>query len=384
MDCRQIREELSAYIDGVLNEPLLQKVEAHLKACPGCAAEAEELREVVGMVRALGDIAPPAEFRGQVMARLRDEGAGSPAGAGETARAGAGAGLMGFIRRGQFIAAAAVLVLGIGVSMLWAKGFISLNPYDRTVKTPEKTYSLAGAPKEKGAAGEVGEMKNEQKIAYLDEAVKREKALADNLQADSERRHALKQETVLPKYSIAANTDRASVASRSTGAKNKNDGIKIVSDGIVKINVSDLNAAELQVERVAAEMGGRVERDAPVVSITAADAASKSLRVVVPGGKFDQAVGSLGKVGKVVDKQVNTRDVTGEYSDMEARIDSLEMKEKQLAGLAENTVSPAEKAGVEEDLRRTQEELAFLREQLAGLDSAVNYAIITLELNEQG
>lgn len=377
MDCRQVREELSAYIDGVLGESLLLQLEAHLKGCPHCAAEAEELREVVGMVRALGDIAPPEGFRGRVMARVKNE-VGATAGTGVSEGAGAGV-LKHFARRGQFIAAAAVVVLGIGISVLWGKGLGPLYSFNTTT-APDKVNGLATEPEKKSETGS-GVPENA-KIALEDG---RDKGLAgapENSRGAGEQYDAaqyyypnLTRKSIMSESSA----DRAQTASRGPGVKNKNDGKKVVSEGMMKINVRDMAYAESQVAKITADLGGRVEKDA----VAAAEAGSL-LRVVVPGDKFDRAVTALEKVGKVADKEVNSRDVSGELGDLEARIGGLEMKENQLAEMAGKTVSPVEKAAVEEDLRRTQEELAALREQLAQKDSAINFATITIELNRQG
>jgi hypothetical protein len=57
--CTSISEELSAYLDGELSPDVAAKVAEHLRYCPTCAAEAAELANIRGMVRAL----PPAPPR---------------------------------------------------------------------------------------------------------------------------------------------------------------------------------------------------------------------------------------------------------------------------------------------------------------------------------
>lgn len=402
MDCRQVHEELSAYIDGVLEELVALQVEAHLRACPDCAAEAEELREVIGMVRALGDIVPPEEFCSQVLARVQSEGASAQA-----VNTGAGW-LKRFAGRGQFIAAAAIVVLGIGVSALWVKGLNPLNQFKSQAGAPEKGSTLTEsadrtritAGYNTAANGSAGTANNgvqaetagtpaaEQKMALENSAVNAKKAVADTagnaagnaagnitgsapgLRAGRDDVSAM--DTMLPNYNAAAGADRTP-ASRSGGTKTGSIvSTQIVAESVVKINVSDQAAAETQLDKIAAGLGGRVEKDAA------------SLRLIVPGREFDRAVAELAKVGKIIDKQVNTRDVSGEYSDLKARIGGLEIKEKQLAEIVNQTVSPTEKISVQDELRNTQEELDLLRGQLAQLDSTVNNAVIRLELNRQG
>ena len=49
--CRRVRAELSAWIDGALPSRPAQRVRRHLAVCPGCAAEAEELRSAIAWQR---------------------------------------------------------------------------------------------------------------------------------------------------------------------------------------------------------------------------------------------------------------------------------------------------------------------------------------------
>lgn len=240
---------------------------------------------------------------------------------------------------------------------------------------PDRQNSLAGSVQDK-ADEAVSKQKSEQKIALVDGKSSQEKALTgapgNSPEAGGGHDDVKYLNPNVPRYSVAAGAERTQ-ASRSEGLKSENDaGGKVVSEGAVKINVSDVAAVEAQVNKIAADLGGWVENDVG------------SLRIFVPGGEFDRAVAALGQLGKVVDKQVNTRDISGEYNDLKARIGGLEIQEKQLTELVRQTVSPTEKVSAEKDLRGAQEELALLRGQLTQLDSAVNTAVITLELNRQG
>jgi len=395
MECKQIREELSAYIDGMLGESLLSQVEAHLSACPGCAAEAEELREVVGMVRSLGDIAPPGEFRAQVMAGVKG-GEAALTGREKPGSAGAaGGGAKRFARWGQLTAVAAVLVLGIGISILWGKGMqTGLPSYGGVGSAPDMAKESVVETKEKSMAGIAGVREDSGNAAFG--AKDTAKSQANSGLADSAGtagaagasgnpgapagNDAIKSIPIMPKYSLAPEAIRGKAASRSEGIKGVSDSsARVISEGTIRIDVSDTMAAVAQVEKIAAGLGGKVEKGAVTTAAT-----TPTLRLTVAGKDFDRAVSALTRVGIVIDKQVGTRDVSRDYSDLEARISGLEMKANQLKDLAKNTVSPVEKATVEADLSRTEGELSGLRQELAQLDSAIGAAVIVVEINLQG
>jgi hypothetical protein len=72
-------EQLSALIDGQLDADEERAVRAHLAACGPCAAEVEQLRSTVGLLRALPAAAPPRSFLVSRESRKRPALFGLPA-----------------------------------------------------------------------------------------------------------------------------------------------------------------------------------------------------------------------------------------------------------------------------------------------------------------
>lgn len=52
-DCDQIRTELGAYVLGLLDDETSSRVEEHLRSCPRCRAEVEELRGTSALLRGM-------------------------------------------------------------------------------------------------------------------------------------------------------------------------------------------------------------------------------------------------------------------------------------------------------------------------------------------
>lgn len=69
--CEEVREELSAYLDGEV--PIWKRglIRWHLMRCRDCAAEAFELRMVSKALRAWGDVAAPRGVVENVMRAVR-------------------------------------------------------------------------------------------------------------------------------------------------------------------------------------------------------------------------------------------------------------------------------------------------------------------------
>ncbi|WDT70926.1 MAG: DUF2275 domain-containing protein [Candidatus Manganitrophus sp.] len=77
MNCDQIQEQLSEYLDNRLEDADRRRaIEDHLATCPRCLPEAKQLRDGIKGVAGLPEVELPAGFSQRVMARVREEGAG--------------------------------------------------------------------------------------------------------------------------------------------------------------------------------------------------------------------------------------------------------------------------------------------------------------------
>ena len=59
---RRLRAQLSAYIDGALDAPAVDRVEAHLAGCERCRAEMEDLRATIAALKELPQAEVPRSF----------------------------------------------------------------------------------------------------------------------------------------------------------------------------------------------------------------------------------------------------------------------------------------------------------------------------------
>lgn len=73
LDCRKMRESLSAYLEGDLDPAAAAATRAHLEGCAACRAELELERLTIGAFRRLPDLPPPAGILAGVRARLQPE-----------------------------------------------------------------------------------------------------------------------------------------------------------------------------------------------------------------------------------------------------------------------------------------------------------------------
>jgi putative zinc finger protein/predicted integral membrane protein DUF2275 len=72
-ECRDIRELMSAALDGELAPAEQARLDSHLPGCPRCRAALAELRATVRLVKGVEAVEPPPWLTAKVMARLRSE-----------------------------------------------------------------------------------------------------------------------------------------------------------------------------------------------------------------------------------------------------------------------------------------------------------------------
>lgn len=73
MECRNIQERLSGYVDDILSPQEKVTVVEHLKSCGECAKALADLKKTVERVKNLEEIEPPPWLTQKVMAKVRAE-----------------------------------------------------------------------------------------------------------------------------------------------------------------------------------------------------------------------------------------------------------------------------------------------------------------------
>lgn len=70
MTCERVRAQLTAYLDGDLDEPSASSLRGHLRLCEACRAEADQHARVVDALASLAPPEPPSAMWDGVKARL--------------------------------------------------------------------------------------------------------------------------------------------------------------------------------------------------------------------------------------------------------------------------------------------------------------------------
>lgn len=73
MNCKDIENSLSLYLDNLLSPGDKRAVEEHLKLCPQCSKALADLKKTAAMTQGLSEVEPPLWFKQRIMARVREE-----------------------------------------------------------------------------------------------------------------------------------------------------------------------------------------------------------------------------------------------------------------------------------------------------------------------
>ena len=73
MECKDIREKLSAYVEGVVSSEEQAAIEIHLKSCPRCSEALSDLSKTIEHLKTLEEVTPPAWLTQNIMTKVRAE-----------------------------------------------------------------------------------------------------------------------------------------------------------------------------------------------------------------------------------------------------------------------------------------------------------------------
>jgi hypothetical protein len=74
MECKGIREILSAYLEGIASLEEKRLIEQHLRSCQRCSTALEDLRKTGELLKGMEEVEVPPWFKQKVLSRVRAEG----------------------------------------------------------------------------------------------------------------------------------------------------------------------------------------------------------------------------------------------------------------------------------------------------------------------
>lgn len=107
-----------------------------------------------------------------------------------------------------------------------------------------------------------------------------------------------------------------------------------------------------------------------------------SLTVRIPTEQYETFLTSLEGQGKIVEKNSSVENISRQYYDTKAVIESLEIQEERLLQMMQEAETVEDMLAIEDRLTEVQTELNQYRTHLASMDTDVRYSTVTLEIRE--
>lgn len=104
--------------------------------------------------------------------------------------------------------------------------------------------------------------------------------------------------------------------------------------------------------------------------------------VCVPAEKLEEFIDFLEKTGTITSKNIETLDVTDNYTNTESQIKALETEEKALLGILAKCETVQDTMSVQERLASVRGELESLRAQKKNYDQRIAYSEILISISE--
>jgi hypothetical protein len=157
----------------------------------------------------------------------------------------------------------------------------------------------------------------------------------------------------------------------------------IVRNGSISMVVKDTHAAQQSIEEMVAEMAGEgayvitseeqggIEGGPPYITLS----------IRVPAARFDEAMERLVNLAfEVISRNESGQDVTDEYVDLEARLESLKAARQRLLEIMQDTKTTRELLEAEEQLTQREAEIESLKGRMQYLAQSAQLASIWIEL----
>lgn len=181
----------------------------------------------------------------------------------------------------------------------------------------------------------------------------------------------------------AADAGDSGGADKQMGADVPRTNRKLIKTGEVAIEVDSFEAAEANLSAAARSAGGYVSDTSMRTEEVGNQTYTRGTVVLrIPAGKFSGFMERVKDEGHVVRSDTGTKDVTREYTDLQARLKNLEAERDRLRELYRQANDTEDVLMVERRLSEVQGRIERIQAQLRNLDNRVTYATITVHIQE--
>ena len=144
---------------------------------------------------------------------------------------------------------------------------------------------------------------------------------------------------------------------------------KRIYSGYSRLMVDDVEEQKENISRIAEESGGYVE-----------SVYESTIIIRIPAESFDIIFSAILKLGEIINKSIETYDVTEYFRDLAVRLEIAEKTRTRLYVLLEKTDDVKERLSILREIKRLTEEIERIKLTLELLERQIAFSRITIEL----
>jgi len=163
--------------------------------------------------------------------------------------------------------------------------------------------------------------------------------------------------------------------------KNVSTNRKLIKNVSVTIETTELEKSKEQIEKAIKDANGYIENSS-YENNKDYSFARYHLKIRINANQLDSFSNSLNKIGTIIFKNEETKDVTLEYSDMESYKKTLQIEQERILSLLEQSKDLEMIIQLEDKLSEIRYELERQESQLKIYDNLIEYSTIDLTLEE--
>ncbi len=157
-------------------------------------------------------------------------------------------------------------------------------------------------------------------------------------------------------------------------------GSKVIKIGNMDFEVSKLEVAKRKIDALLDSVNGYYENE---LYRSFGNRISYVLKARIPTERFDELINVLESgVGELKSKSISRKDVTGEFVDVNVRLENNLAYLKQFQSILLKAKSIKEILEVQEKIRRIEEEIESKKGRLKYLNENVKYSTLNMEISE--
>ncbi len=382
MNCKEVQENLSVYLDNELEASERARLEEHLADCPACQEELQDLQMIVEQLSSLDEMIPPLGFRTELFAKL-EEGlqkreVSSPMSKGFFARLKEK--LAGAKRHSGLVPVTIALILLILISP------VLLDNLPRMGVMQSKNAADIAAPESAGSAGFSSSLSNQSLYKNYESIGSENGKMSDELAYSVDRNVQVTDSGTQNDIKLMSDADQATGNGKIAADTAQTTATEILDRKIIKnanlnLAVDDYDQALDEIRAKVHALNGYIANESEN-TIDRLGTKRGSLQVRIPQPQFEYFLEGMPALGEMKYKEIYSQDVTEEYIDITGRLKALRTKEERLLDILTKSGNLNEILAVENELANTRTQLESSEGRLRYLNNQTDFSTISIGLEQ--